>query len=109
MLDTATFYHANRDLLYDGEMLNPGTLGCDRVKVDFLWRGVYAADNEYLVFTEPGLPAVMHSVWRAPNGRAAAVLVNWTRNARAYDLRTPDVTASGTLPPRSWRRIEGGR
>ena len=108
VVDTAKFYHANRDLLYDGEMLEPGTLDCDRVKVDFLWRGVYAADNEYLVFTEPGLPAVMHSVWKAPDGRTAAVLVNWTREARNYDLKSPDVTASGVLPPRSWRRMEGG-
>lgn len=108
VVDTAKFYHANRDLLYDGVMLSPGTLCCDRVKVDFLWRGVYAADNEYLVFTQPGLPAVMHSVWRAPDGRMAAVLVNWTREARSYELRTSDVSGRGTLPPRSWRRIDGG-
>ena len=86
----------------------PGTLDCDRVKVDFLWRGVYAADNEYLVFTEPGLPAVMHSVWKSLDGRTAAVLVNWTRQARKYELKSPDITASGELPPRSWLRIEGG-
>ena len=35
----------------------------------------------------------------APDGRVAAVLVNWTRKPQPYELKTPDLTISGTLSP----------
>ncbi len=46
-----------------------------------------------------------HSEWRAPDGRKAAVLVNWTREEQAYDLAAPDIAAAGVLPARSWRIV----
>ena len=104
MVDTARFHYANRDLLFDGEMRDPGTMECAKMKVDFLVRGVYATEGSYRVATEPALPAVFHSVWRAPDGRTAAVLVNWTHEPQAWKLRTPDVSGEGTLPPRTWMR-----
>ena len=45
------------------------------------------------------LPTIFHSVWRAPDCRVAAVLVNWTRKPQPYELKTPDLTISGTLSP----------
>ena len=105
MIDTARFHHANRDLLFDGEMCDPGTMDCASRKVDFLIRGVYATEGSYRVATQPALPAVLHSVWRASDGRVAAVLVNWTREPQAWKLRTPDLSGEGTLPPRTWQRV----
>jgi len=107
MVDTARFHHANRDFLFDGEMCDPGTMECASRKVDFLIRGVYAAEGSYRVAKQPSLPAVMHSVWRAPDGRVAAVLVNWTREPQAWKLSAPDVSGEGTLPPRTWLRMAG--
>ena len=52
------------------------------------------------------LPTIFHSVWRAPDGRVAAVLVNWTRKPQPYELKTPDLTISGTLSPRGWQCVE---
>ena len=42
---------------------------------------------------------------KARDGRCAAVLVNWTRECADYDLSTPEVSAKGTLPPRTWRLV----
>ena len=103
--DTAAFYHAQRAFLFDGEMCDPGMMRCPRKPVDFFVRGCYTKEDKFRSVREPGLPVVFHSVWKAPDGRIAAVLVNWTREPAAYDLSTPDVSASGTLPPRTWRLV----
>lgn len=107
MVDTARFYHANRDILYCGEMLSPGTLACRTQEARFMCRKTYAEKGRYDVVREPALPTVFHSVWRTADGRVAAVVFNWSREDQDYDLRTPDISARGTLPPRTWRRIEG--
>ena len=106
-VDTARFYHAHRDWLFDGEMLDPGTLACEGQDVRFLVRGVFAKEGDYLEYEGKGLPTVLHSVWRAPDGRTGAALVNWTRSARAYRLETPDMgVREGRLPARSWTWLE---
>lgn len=104
MIDTARFYHANREFLFDGEMLNPGELDCAKAKVEFLKRGTYTKDGEYKVSGNT-LPTVFHSVWRAPSGQVAAILVNWSSQPQRYSLRTPDIAAEGELPPRRWRKV----
>ena len=111
MVETARFYHANRDFLYDGEMLAPGTLDCQREDADFMIRGIYSKNGSYRAVHERGLPSVFHNVWRAPDGRVAAILVNWTRGSRRYRLDCPAGAAEGELPARSWRleRLEGAR
>jgi len=109
MVDTARFYHAHRDYLYFGEMLSPGTLACRRQPVDFMCRKTYAKKGQYDVVRQPALPTVMRSVWRAEDGRVAAVLFNWSREPQDYDLRTPDVASRGVLPPRTWLLIERGK
>lgn len=104
MIDTARFYHAHRDFLFDGEMLDPGELACAELKVEFLNRGTYTKAGEYRTATNV-LPAVFHSVWRNPAGGIAAVLVNWSRAPQRFRLAAPDVSAEGELPPRSWRLV----
>lgn len=105
MVDTAKFYHANREFLYDGEMLAPGAFLCDRADVKFLCRGIYAKKGEYRTLVSRGLSTVLHSVWRAPDGRVAAILVNWTDASRDWRLDASSESLSGTLPPRTWRAV----
>lgn len=109
MIDVARFHHENRDLLFDGEMLAPGRLECATKAVDFLVRGIYAKEGDFKKVCENALPAVFHSVWRAPDGRKAAVLVNWTREEQSWHLDTPDVKGKGILPPRSLRVVDAVR
>lgn len=106
--DTARFYYAHREFLFDGEMLEPGRMICDSTAVDFFIRGCYTHEEKFRTCRQEALPAVFHSVWRAPDGRVAAVVVNRTREPRAYRLETPDVVASGTLQPLSWELVGGG-
>ena len=108
MLETARFYFENRDLLFDGEMRDPGTLTCAAGTCDFLSRSTYAREGEYRVTRRTNLESVLHSVWRSPSGRTAAVLFNWTRQAQKYRLETPDLTEAGEMPPRSWRLVQKG-
>ena len=103
MVETARFWHRNRPWLLEGEMLSPGKLTCPTQRVEFMRRSTYAKKGEFATCVQEALPTVFHSVWRAPDGRIAAVLVNWSRSTRKYDLETPDITTSGELPARSWR------
>ena len=107
-IETARFYFAHREALFDGEMLNPGRMSCDARDVKFLVRGTFAAEGEYQEFVAKALPTVLHSVWRTPDGRVGAVLVNWTREPRDYRLQAPDIGGirEGLLPARSWKWID---
>ncbi len=105
MKDTARFYYDHRDFLFDGEMLAPAKMNCATKKVSFLGASSYVRPHKARTFTQDALPTVFHSEWRAPDGRKAAILVNWTREAQAYDLQSPDVSAKGTLPPLSWKCV----
>jgi hypothetical protein len=105
LINTVRFYHANRDLLFDGEMLSPGRLKCDTKAVDFLIRGIYTKEGEYRTVRQDAMPSVLHTVWRSKDGRTAAVLVNWTDEPRAWKLEGAEVSGSGAIPPRSWCRV----
>lgn len=58
-----------------------------------------------LALVAVGASLVAPSVCAAEMPLLAATLCNWTREAQTYDLRTPDISAGGTIPPRSWKRI----
>ena len=106
--DTARFYHANRDLLFDGEMCAPGQMTCRAKPVDFFIRGCYTKEEKFRTCREEALPTVFHSIWRpCGGGSPTAVVVNWTREPQAFSLKAPDIVAEGTLPPRSWRTMSG--
>ncbi|MBE6397530.1 MAG: hypothetical protein E7046_11060 [Lentisphaerae bacterium] len=104
--DTAKFYHDNREYLFDGEMRDPGVIRCDTAPVDFFIRGSYTPEEKFKTCRQEALPAVFHSVWKAPDGRIAAVVVNRTRETRRFSLETPDIRAEGVLPPLSWKKIQ---
>ncbi len=104
--DTARFYYDHRDFLFDGEMCAPGRMVCATQPVVFLRRSCYTKPRDVSTVEEPALPTMFHSVWRTKDGRLAAIIVNWSRKAQPYRLVTPDLSASGILPPRSWKLVE---
>ena len=104
-VDTAKFYHANLDFLYDGTMCAPGRLLCARQPVELFIRGIYTKPEKARVVRHPSHPTILHSVWRAKDGRVAAVLCNWSRKEQVYDLATPDIAVAGIIPARSWRIV----
>jgi hypothetical protein len=106
MKDTARFYHDNSDLLFDGEMRAPGRLECPTQRVVFLRRSSYTKPDQVKEAVQDALPTVFHSVWRSKGGRMAAVLVNWSRKEQTYNLDSPDVKSSGTIPARSWLLVK---
>ncbi len=109
--DTARFYFDNRDWLFDGEMQAEGVMHCVRQPVKFLRRSCYTKPEAVKTAVEPGLDTIFHSVWKAKDGRRAAVLGNWSRQAQKYELIVGDRCWRGTLAARSWRRLdlnEGG-
>lgn len=104
MKETARFWHANREFLFGGEMLDPGSVACAGKDVDFLLRGIYnAPSGKYGVRTEKDHPSVLSGCWRAKDGRRALVLFNWTREPRPYVWQGHGKRFTGELPPRSYR------
>ena len=106
MTSAAKFYAANRDFLFDGDLLAPGRLACATKKVDFQRRGIYHPAGKYEVVTQPALPTVFHNIWRNAAGKTAAFLVNWSNAPQDFALDCPSGKTNGTLAPRSWRRID---
>ena len=103
MKDSAKFYHDHKDFLFDGEMLKPAKLTCATKRVPFLKTSSYKRPHESKECVQPALPTVFHSEWRAPDGRTAAVLVNWTREEQKYLLEFEGKRFEGNLPALSWR------
>ena len=101
---TVRFYHAHRDFLFDGEMLPPGVLKTRRVFVKFMQRYIFTAEGRQKVFQKK-LPAVLHSLWRSPDGRLGLVLANYTRKAREFAFAGSGLKAVGRIPPRAWRLL----
>ena len=98
ILDTARFYHANRDLLFRGTMLSPAGFECAEKTVGFLVRTIYTKTRQE---TARKLPAILHSCWRAPSGERALILANYTGTEQNWKYGSLE----GTLKPRSYARI----
>ena len=105
MVDAARFYRDRRDFLFDGELLAPGRLECATREVRFQRRGIYHKAGQYETVVQPALPTVFHNIWRAPDGRVAAILVNWSRESQSYRLKCPAGSAAGNIPARSYLEI----
>lgn len=109
MVEAARFYREHREFLFDGELLDPGSLLCAKKEVKFQRRGIYHLAGKYEETVQPALPTVFHNVWRAPDGRTAAILVNWSREPQAYALDCPAGRAKGVAPPLFCLAVEMGR
>ena len=86
-------------------LLKPAKLTCATKRVPFLKTSSYKRPHESAECVQPALPTVFHSEWRAPDGRRAAVLVNWTRDEQEYEIQFEGVKRRGRLPPLSWRLL----
>jgi len=106
LCDTAHFWHDYREFLFDGEMLAPGKLVCDRKMVTFAVRTIFTKEGECREIKRD-LPTVLHSRWRSPAGNEALVLVNYTAEPRFWNFGSD----GGILPPRSYaiRREAAGK
>ena len=103
ILDTAKFYYENREILYSGEMLSPGTLECAHIPVDFIVRGIFTHKEHLRTIHKENLPAICHSLWRDPAGeKEVLILANYTPEEQKWSYKG----ISGTMPPRSYRRID---
>jgi len=99
ILETARFYHANRDLLFRGTMLSPDGFECAENTVGFLVRTIYTKKREE---TTRNLPAVLHSCWRSSSGKCALVLANYTGREQPWKYGAHE----GLLKPHSYARFE---
>jgi hypothetical protein len=98
-LETARFYYANREFLFDGQMLSPAGFTCQTAPVDYLVRSIFTKEHECKP-RHAELPAILHSCWQAPDGRRALILVNWTGNEQPWAFNG----LSGVLPARSYSK-----
>jgi hypothetical protein len=105
-LELARFYHAYREWLLWGDMLAPGTINAQTHSVTCIQRGIFTPPESIVPFNVVR-PTVLHSAWRAPDGHAGIVLINYSRTEQSVnierddDLRPADGAAERTLPARS--------
>lgn len=99
-LETARFYHANIEFLFDGQMLSPAGFTCATAPVDYLIRSIFTKEHECKP-RHAEMPAVLHSAWQTPDGRKALILVNWTRSEQSWTFND----LSGKLPSRSYDKV----
>jgi len=71
--------------------------------VELFIRGIYTKPEKARVVRHPSHATILHSVWRAKDGRKAAVLVNWTKDEQPYVLECECFKSSGSLAPLSWK------
>lgn len=83
---SAKFYYQHRDFLFDGEMLDPEGLSCDTIEVAFNQRMIFTKEAQLKSVTK-SLPAVLHSFWRAMDGREMLMLCNYTTEPRCVVWR----------------------
>jgi hypothetical protein len=101
LVELCRLYHREREFLLWGEMLPPGKLECRSHETVFLQRFVFTLPGEE-TYLRRAFPAVFHSAWQAPDGRRAAILVNYTREPAAVSYQPAgglQVDAAGSVRP----------
>ncbi len=96
LVDMCKFYYAHRDFLFDGRLLNPKGFTTRLVDVGFLQRGLFTTKEKGKRLYRK-LPAILHSVWEAPDGRKALFAINYTLKEQSYEY----INQKGAIPPRS--------
>lgn len=105
LICTSRFYHLHRDFLFDGTMMSPGILKTKKIKIDFLKRFIFTKEGGQTVLQKK-MPAVLHSLWQARDGRLGLILVNYSRKNQSFEFENSIMTASGKIPSRSWMLCE---
>ncbi|MCC7494901.1 MAG: hypothetical protein IT204_21300 [Fimbriimonadaceae bacterium] len=106
LLHLARGFHRLREYLLWGELLPPGALHCATPEVAFLQRYIFTPPGQERILKLPR-PAVLQSAWRAPDGTARLLLLNWTRQAAAFEWSPPAgwrlaAAMPAGLPARGW-------
>jgi hypothetical protein len=83
-------------------MLSPGTLECAVLDADFIVRGIFTHKEHLRTIHKKDLPAICHSLWRNPAGGRVLILANYTPEKQSFSFEG----VSGTMEPRSYRRID---
>lgn len=99
ILQTASFYHANRKFLFDGEMLSPDGFTCESFEIEFHARSIFTREKECRTIRRT-MPAVLHSCWRAPDGERALILANYTGKIQSWQFGNQ----SGSIAPHSYEK-----
>ncbi len=100
LLETISFYHANRDFLLDGVMGSPAGFECARKEVSFFPRMIFTKEHECKALKRV-LPCVLHSVWSNAAGERALFLANYTEKEQSWRFHSH----RGVLSPRSYERF----
>ncbi|MEA4862487.1 MAG: DUF6259 domain-containing protein [Victivallaceae bacterium] len=99
--DTARFYFENRDWLYDGEMLAPPPVECAATSVAFVSRYIFTKEGTYKLARRV-MPVLLSSAWRAPDGRKALFLLNYTDSPHKFVCGK----IKGEVEPHSFQRFD---
>ena len=83
ILETARFYHANREILSDGRLLSPNGFECEKIPVKFMKRGIFTLPGDMTVI-EQNQPAVLHSFWQSPAGEKVLITANYTDKKQSF-------------------------
>ena len=67
-------------------------------------RGIFTKKRDLRFIRKNGLPAILHSVWKTPEGGRALILANYTPDRQKYRFEA----VAGEMPPRSYRRVDLG-
>ena len=87
--------------LFDGEMLAPPEIQCPEREVDFMARFIYTHEDA-MQTPRHKRPVIFGSRWRAPDGKEAVILLNWSREEVTFTCDGKELT----MPPRSFRKIQ---
>ena len=101
----ARFYHAHRDFLLWGRMQSPGQLDAPPVTVSFLRRMIFTKEGEEKRIQKT-IPAILHSVWHARDGRSILILANISATEQPCRWRAGNRDVATSLEPRSFKTIQ---
>jgi len=100
ILDTAKFYHDNREFLFDGRMLSPDGFECAGKTVEFMQRMVFTKHG-HAGTVKNELPVILHSCWESPSGKKALFLANYTGDEQQWKYKK----LKGVIAPHSYEKI----
>ena len=83
-------------------MAAPGVLECGKQTVEFVVRGIFTHKEHLRTIRKEDQPAVIHSVWRKPEGGRVLILANYTPESQEWKFEG----VSGVLGPRSYGRVD---
>ncbi|MBR2624922.1 MAG: hypothetical protein IKD23_00830 [Lentisphaeria bacterium] len=101
IVETAKFYHAHIDFLFDGTMLDPAGFECGVSEVTFMQRMIFTKPDEFKTVTVE-MPSLLHGIWQAPDGRKALFIGNYHAEEKSWEYRG----RKGVVPGHSYSMIQ---